>query len=143
MRQENGLVFLSMRTVKGHILSDHIVDFMDKFDGIAEGFEDWNEQEHQTYIRITNKGKIRNQEAAVEYYSRQQALFNDRTIRKQIEEVNHARKRIFKVERGPLKPEQEKAARIARRKWAVEEFKRIYAEKPVLETNLQRNVREC
>jgi hypothetical protein len=61
-----------MRTVKRHICSDHLVQFIDVHNGIADYHEDWLEQTHQTYKALNSKAKIRDMQKKAVYEIKQQ-----------------------------------------------------------------------
>ena len=132
-----------MKTPKRHYVSDHIVEMMDVYDGIAEYYEDWVEQAHQTYRKCTTRGKIRDKAGSANYYARQEKLYQNNTIAKISVVVKEQRNRKFTTDRGPVKAEREQDLRRERRKNAVEQFKVLYAAKPELSTNLQLNLIDC
>jgi hypothetical protein len=67
--------------MKQHICSDHLVQFIDVHNGIADYLEDWLEQAHQTYKALNSKAKIRDTQKKAVYEIKQQTIQqNDRVV---------------------------------------------------------------
>jgi hypothetical protein len=123
-----------MRTPKRHICDDHLVGFIDTHDGIAEYVEDWLEQIHQTYKKISSRGKIRSKETKGYYESKQEAIRLNVGVIEAGKVMVERTKRSFRHERTDQMSaaERQKQARKERRAAAVERAEILFATKPIL-----------
>lgn len=126
---------LSMRTVKRHICSDHLVQFVDVHNGIADYLEDWLEQTHQTYKALNSKAKIRDTKKKAVYEIKQQTIRQNDRVVEAGRGMYEMTRRDFKKERCNItKSEVDRIVRCQRRDEAVERARHLFQNKPSLPT---------
>jgi hypothetical protein len=127
---------MSMRTPKRHICEDHLVTFINVHDGIAEYLEDWLEQTHQTYKKISSRGKIWNKETKGNYESKQEAISHSIDVREAGKAMLEKTRRRFRHQNTRNNQRSaaasRKQARHQRRRDAVERAHLLFATKPTL-----------
>jgi hypothetical protein len=92
-----------MRTVKRHICSDHLIQFIDVHNGIEDYLEDCLEQTHQTYKQALNsKAKIQDTQKKAVYEIKQQTIWQNDSVVDAGRRMHEITRRNFKKEQSDI-----------------------------------------